>query len=161
MFKSEAVVGAGVIALSIARALAARGLEVLVLEQEAGIGQATSWRNSEVPGSTTSPGASKPGSTSKGATRSINAAPSAACRIGVAVSLSSPPAPMRDGAVERVPNSAPHLSGLFCSIARSHCQYEAPQRVEVGSDHTRLSIPRSSQPSCASTASSPSRLQSI
>jgi len=49
MFKSEAiVVGAGVVGLSIARALAARGVEVLVLEQEAGIGQVTSSRNSEV-----------------------------------------------------------------------------------------------------------------
>ena len=49
MFKIEAiVVGAGVIGLSIARALAARGLEVLVLEQEPGIGQGISSRNSEV-----------------------------------------------------------------------------------------------------------------
>lgn len=49
MFKSEAVVvGAGVIGLSIARALAARGLEVLVLESEPGIGQGVSSRNSEV-----------------------------------------------------------------------------------------------------------------
>ena len=49
MFKIEAiVVGAGVIGLSIARALAARGLEVLVLESESGIGQGISSRNSEV-----------------------------------------------------------------------------------------------------------------
>jgi L-2-hydroxyglutarate oxidase LhgO len=49
MFKIETVVvGAGVIGLSIARSLAARGLEVLVLEQEAGIGQGVSSRNSEV-----------------------------------------------------------------------------------------------------------------
>jgi len=49
MFKVEAVVvGAGVVGLAIARALARRGVEVLVLEQEAGIGQATSSRNSEV-----------------------------------------------------------------------------------------------------------------
>jgi len=49
MFKIEAVVvGAGVVGLSIARALSARGVEVLVLEQEAGIGQVTSSRNSEV-----------------------------------------------------------------------------------------------------------------
>ena len=49
MFKIEAVVvGAGVIGLSIARALAARGLEVLVLEREPGIGQGISSRNSEV-----------------------------------------------------------------------------------------------------------------
>jgi L-2-hydroxyglutarate oxidase LhgO len=49
MFKIEAVVvGAGVIGLSIARALAARGLEVLVLESEPGIGQGISARNSEV-----------------------------------------------------------------------------------------------------------------
>jgi L-2-hydroxyglutarate oxidase LhgO len=49
MFKIETVVvGAGVIGLSIARALALRGREVLVLEQEAGIGQGTSSRNSEV-----------------------------------------------------------------------------------------------------------------
>jgi L-2-hydroxyglutarate oxidase LhgO len=49
MFKVEAVVvGAGVVGLSIARALSARGLEVLVLEREAGIGQVTSSRNSEV-----------------------------------------------------------------------------------------------------------------
>jgi L-2-hydroxyglutarate oxidase LhgO len=49
MFKIESVVvGAGVIGLSIARSLAARGLEVLVLEQEAGVGQGVSSRNSEV-----------------------------------------------------------------------------------------------------------------
>ncbi len=49
MFRTEAVVvGAGVIGLSIARALAARGLEVLVLETEPGIGQGVSSRNSEV-----------------------------------------------------------------------------------------------------------------
>jgi L-2-hydroxyglutarate oxidase LhgO len=49
MFKTEAVVvGAGVIGLSIARALATRGLEVLVLEREAGIGEGISSRNSEV-----------------------------------------------------------------------------------------------------------------
>jgi L-2-hydroxyglutarate oxidase LhgO len=49
MFKIETVVvGAGVIGLSIARALGLRGREVLVLEQEAGIGQGTSSRNSEV-----------------------------------------------------------------------------------------------------------------
>ncbi len=49
MFNSEAVVvGAGVIGLSIARALALRGVEVLVLEREAGIGQGISSRNSEV-----------------------------------------------------------------------------------------------------------------
>ena len=49
MFKIEAVVvGAGVIGLSIARVLAARGLEVLVLDKEPGIGQGISSRNSEV-----------------------------------------------------------------------------------------------------------------
>jgi L-2-hydroxyglutarate oxidase LhgO len=49
MFKIEAVVvGAGVIGLSVARTLAARGLEVLVLEREAAIGQGVSARNSEV-----------------------------------------------------------------------------------------------------------------
>lgn len=49
MFRIEAVVvGAGVIGLSVARALAMRGLEVLVLEREAGIGQGISARNSEV-----------------------------------------------------------------------------------------------------------------
>ena len=49
MFKTEAVVvGAGVIGLSIARALAARGIDVLVLETGDGIGQGTSSRNSEV-----------------------------------------------------------------------------------------------------------------
>lgn len=49
MFRIEAVVvGAGVIGLSIARALAARGLEVLVLEREEAIGQGISSRNSEV-----------------------------------------------------------------------------------------------------------------
>lgn len=42
------VVGAGVIGLSIARALAMRGREVLVLESENAIGQGTSSRNSEV-----------------------------------------------------------------------------------------------------------------
>jgi L-2-hydroxyglutarate oxidase LhgO len=49
MFKVETVVvGAGVIGLSIARALSERGREVLVLEREDGIGQVTSSRNSEV-----------------------------------------------------------------------------------------------------------------
>ena len=49
MFKIETViVGAGVIGLSIARALATRGRDVLVLEREDGIGQVTSSRNSEV-----------------------------------------------------------------------------------------------------------------
>jgi len=49
MFKIEAVVvGAGVVGLSIARALAARGLEVLVLDSERGIGRGVSSRNSEV-----------------------------------------------------------------------------------------------------------------
>jgi len=49
MFKVEAVViGAGVIGLAIARALALRGIEVLVLEREHSIGQGTSSRNSEV-----------------------------------------------------------------------------------------------------------------
>jgi L-2-hydroxyglutarate oxidase LhgO len=49
MFKIESVVvGAGAIGLSIARSLAARGLDVLVLEQEGGIGQGVSSRNSEV-----------------------------------------------------------------------------------------------------------------
>ena len=42
------VVGAGVIGLALARALARRGREVLVLEAAAGIGSATSSRNSEV-----------------------------------------------------------------------------------------------------------------
>jgi L-2-hydroxyglutarate oxidase LhgO len=49
MFRIETVVvGAGVIGLSIARALSAQGREVVVLEREDGIGQATSSRNSEV-----------------------------------------------------------------------------------------------------------------
>ena len=49
MWKVEAaVVGAGVVGLAIARALALRGLEVLVLEKESGIGRGTSSRNSEV-----------------------------------------------------------------------------------------------------------------
>ncbi len=49
MFKIETVVvGAGVIGLSIARALSLRGREVLVLERADGIGQETSSRNSEV-----------------------------------------------------------------------------------------------------------------
>ncbi|HJM50458.1 MAG TPA: NAD(P)/FAD-dependent oxidoreductase [Alphaproteobacteria bacterium] len=42
------VVGAGVVGLALARALARRGREVLVLEAAAGIGSATSSRNSEV-----------------------------------------------------------------------------------------------------------------
>ena len=47
--KFEAVViGAGVIGLAIARSLAQRGREVLVLERQGGIGQETSSRNSEV-----------------------------------------------------------------------------------------------------------------
>jgi len=48
-FKVEAVViGAGVVGLAIARALSLRGIEVIVLEREAGIGYGTSSRNSEV-----------------------------------------------------------------------------------------------------------------
>jgi len=42
------VVGAGVVGLAVARALALAGREVLVLEREAAIGQGTSARNSEV-----------------------------------------------------------------------------------------------------------------
>ena len=48
-FQVEAVVvGAGVIGLAVARALALRGLEVLVIEKEDGVGHGTSSRNSEV-----------------------------------------------------------------------------------------------------------------
>lgn len=43
-----AVIGAGVIGLAIARALANAGREILVLERNAGIGEETSSRNSEV-----------------------------------------------------------------------------------------------------------------
>src|ERR1700742_3271337 len=43
-----AVVGAGVVGLAIARALARQGREVVVLESERAIGQHTSSRNSEV-----------------------------------------------------------------------------------------------------------------
>ena len=42
------VIGAGVVGLAIARTLAARGIETLVLEAEEGIGTQTSSRNSEV-----------------------------------------------------------------------------------------------------------------
>ncbi|MGA9340801.1 MAG: FAD-dependent oxidoreductase, partial [Rhodanobacteraceae bacterium] len=42
------VVGAGVIGLAVARALACEGREVLILEAESAIGTATSSRNSEV-----------------------------------------------------------------------------------------------------------------
>lgn len=42
------VIGAGVVGLAVARALALAGREVLVLEREAAIGQGTSSRNSEV-----------------------------------------------------------------------------------------------------------------
>ena len=49
MFKVEAVVvGAGVIGLAIARALALRGVQVLLLEKEGRAGSGTSSRNSEV-----------------------------------------------------------------------------------------------------------------
>jgi L-2-hydroxyglutarate oxidase LhgO len=49
MFKIEAVVvGAGVIGLAIARALAARGVQVVVLEKDGIAGTGTSSRNSEV-----------------------------------------------------------------------------------------------------------------
>ncbi len=48
-FKVETVVvGAGVIGLAIARSLALRGREVLVLEKERGIGYGSSSRSSEV-----------------------------------------------------------------------------------------------------------------
>ncbi|MGP1683945.1 MAG: FAD-dependent oxidoreductase, partial [Giesbergeria sp.] len=42
------VVGAGVVGLAVARALAMQGREVLVLEQASAIGTGTSSRNSEV-----------------------------------------------------------------------------------------------------------------
>jgi len=42
------VVGAGVVGLAVARALARAGIEVMVLEREYGIGFETSSRNSEV-----------------------------------------------------------------------------------------------------------------
>ena len=42
------VIGAGVIGLAVARALALQGREVLVLEAADGIGTGTSSRNSEV-----------------------------------------------------------------------------------------------------------------
>jgi len=42
------VIGAGVVGLAVGRALAASGLETVVLEREAGIGSGTSSRNSEV-----------------------------------------------------------------------------------------------------------------
>lgn len=42
------VVGAGVVGLAVARALALAGREVMVLESEADIGTGTSSRNSEV-----------------------------------------------------------------------------------------------------------------
>jgi L-2-hydroxyglutarate oxidase LhgO len=49
MFQVQAVVvGAGVIGLAIARALALRGIQVVVLEKESTIGTGTSSRNSEV-----------------------------------------------------------------------------------------------------------------
>jgi L-2-hydroxyglutarate oxidase LhgO len=49
MFETDAVVvGAGVIGLAVARALALKGLDVIVLESESAIGQHTSSRNSEV-----------------------------------------------------------------------------------------------------------------
>jgi L-2-hydroxyglutarate oxidase LhgO len=42
------VIGAGVVGLAVARALAQRGLETIVLESERAIGTGTSSRNSEV-----------------------------------------------------------------------------------------------------------------
>ena len=45
---NSVVVGAGVVGLAIARALAMAGREVIVVEAEAGIGSITSARNSEV-----------------------------------------------------------------------------------------------------------------
>ena len=49
MFKADAVVvGAGVIGLSIARALVLCGIQVLLLEKEGAVGTGTSSRNSEV-----------------------------------------------------------------------------------------------------------------
>jgi L-2-hydroxyglutarate oxidase LhgO len=49
MFKVEAVVvGAGVVGLAIARALALRGVQVLLLEKEDRAGSGTSSRSSEV-----------------------------------------------------------------------------------------------------------------
>ena len=46
--KTFVVAGAGVVGLSIARTAARRGVDVLVLEQNALVGQETSARNSEV-----------------------------------------------------------------------------------------------------------------
>ena len=43
-----AVIGAGVVGLAVARSLALRGREVIVLESENAIGTGTSSRNSEV-----------------------------------------------------------------------------------------------------------------
>jgi L-2-hydroxyglutarate oxidase LhgO len=49
LHKIEAVVvGAGIVGLAIARALAQRGRKVLLLEKERAIGTGTSSRNSEV-----------------------------------------------------------------------------------------------------------------
>ena len=42
------VIGAGVVGLAVARALSAGGMETVVLERNAGIGEETSSRNSEV-----------------------------------------------------------------------------------------------------------------
>ncbi|GMF11900.1 unnamed protein product [Phytophthora lilii] len=48
MAKTLVVAGAGVVGLAVARAAACRGLEVLILEKNALVGQETSARNSEV-----------------------------------------------------------------------------------------------------------------
>lgn len=49
MFETDAViVGAGIVGLAVARAMALKGLDVIVLESETAIGQHTSSRNSEV-----------------------------------------------------------------------------------------------------------------
>ena len=98
MFKVEAVVvGAGVIGLAIARALALRGVQVVVLEKERVAGSGTSSRNSEVihSGIYYEPESLKARFACAGGARCIAIATNAASLIVSAASSLSPPVPRK------------------------------------------------------------------
>ena len=98
MFKVEAVVvGAGVVGLAIARALALRGVQVLLLEKEDRAGSGTSSRSSEVihAGLYYEPSSLKAALCVPGGACFIAIATSAAYPTGNAASLSLPRNPAR------------------------------------------------------------------